>query len=133
MDFDRKTILATIAAAFVMSIMPDLAHALPSIGGTAGGVSFFAGGQAGGIGSALCEIAGWFQGDVGSAIASLAVIFLGISAFFGKTTWGMALMFAVGIFAIFGSGEIVGAITGRGGCCGGITVSIGSASLSACR
>ena len=58
------------------------------------------------------------QGGVGRAIASLAVVFLGISAFFGKATWGMALLFAAGIFAIFGSGEIVAVVTnGYGGGC----------------
>ena len=79
--------------------------------------------SAGGIGDALCTIVGWFtDGGVGSAVASLAVIFLGIGAFFGKVTWGMALMFACGIFAIFGSASIVNAITGDvgfGQACGG--------------
>lgn len=76
-----------------------------------GGFYFGTGdGAAGGIANALCNIAGWFQGGVGQAIASLAIIFLGISAFFGKVTWGTALLFAVGVFAIFGSADIVKAI-----------------------
>ena len=69
-------------------------------------------GAAGGIATALCNIAAWFQGGVGQAIASLAIIFLGISAFFGKVTWGTALTAAVGVFAIFGSASIVKAIVG---------------------
>src|SRR4051812_7700784 len=58
----------------------------------------------------LCGIAGWFTSGTGKAIATIAVIFLGIAAFFGKVTWGLALMFAVGIFAIFGASEIVNAV-----------------------
>lgn len=76
-----------------------------------GGFYFGSGdGAAGGLANALCNVAGWFQGGVGQAIASLAIIFLGISAFFGKVTWGTALLFAAGIFAIFGSADIVQAI-----------------------
>jgi type IV secretory pathway VirB2 component (pilin) len=66
----------------------------------------------------LCAIADWFSGDTGKAIATIAIIFLGIAAFFGKVTWGLALMFAVGVFAIFGASDIVGVINddGAGGC-----------------
>lgn len=99
--------LATIAMYFTTSAMAGAVTA--GIG--SGGFYFGAGdGAAGGIANALCNIAGWFQGGVGQAIASLAIIFLGISAFFGKVTWGTALMFACGIFAIFGSADIVKAI-----------------------
>lgn len=62
----------------------------------------------------LCAIAEWFSGGTGKAIATVAIIFLGIAAFFGKVTWGLALMFAVGIFAIFGSADIVAAISDEG-------------------
>jgi type IV secretory pathway VirB2 component (pilin) len=89
------------------------AISLPPLGASVSSSGFYfgsGGGAAGGIAKALCTIASWFQGGVGQAIASLAIIFLGISAFFGKTTWGTALMFAVGIFAIFGSADIVKAI-----------------------
>lgn len=69
-----------------------------------------------GIGGALCEIVGWFvAGGIGAAVASIAVIFMGIAAFFGKVTWGMALTTACGIFAIFGAGEIVSALVGTSG------------------
>lgn len=60
----------------------------------------------------LCNIAGWFTSGTGKAIATVAVIFLGIAAFFGKVTWGLALMFALGIFAIFGASSIVEAVGG---------------------
>ena len=102
-------VLATIAMYFSMDVA-----AWASCGvslGSGGGFNFGCGnGAAGGIANALCNIAGWFQGGVGQAIASLAIIFLGISAFFGKVTWGTALLFAVGVFAIFGSADIVKAI-----------------------
>ena len=93
--------LATVAIYFCMNATAVAA------------ISFYfgtGGNAAGGIAKALCSIAGWFQGGVGQAIASLAIIFLGISAFFGKVTWGTALIFACGVFAIFGSADIVKAI-----------------------
>ncbi len=65
-----------------------------------------------GIADAICTVVGWFQGSLGKAIASLSVIFLGIQAFFGKITWGTVVLYAVGIFAIFGAEDIVGAFVG---------------------
>jgi type IV secretory pathway VirB2 component (pilin) len=83
-------------------------------------LDFMEGAGGGGIAYSLCKIVYWFTEDgIGKAIASLAVIFLGIQAFFGKVQWGTALMFVAGIFAIFGSQEIVDAVTGgmsSGGC-----------------
>ena len=105
-------------AALFMSLIPELSNALIT-GGLAtpfGSITGSLGVGGGGIGESLCTIVSWFTvGGVGSAVASLAVIFLGIGAFFGKVTWGMALMFATGIFAIFGSSEIVSAITNGAG------------------
>jgi type IV secretion system protein VirB2 len=80
-----------LLAALAISFIPDLAMAK----------------EEGGIGDMLCNVVEWFNGRTGKAIATLAIIVLGIAAFFGKVTWGMALMFAVGIFAIFGAAEIV--------------------------
>jgi len=68
------------------------------------------------IGRQLCDIAGWFKGPTGRGIATIAIVVLGIAAFFGKVTWGMALMFAIGIFAIFGSSEIIAAVSSGTGC-----------------
>lgn len=124
--------LATVAIYFSIDL-PALAGGLFQSGGVSlgsNGLSLNLGGSssnAGGIAEALCNIVGWFTGGVGQAIASLAVIFLGISAFFGKVTWGTALMFAVGIFAIFGSSDIVKAIID--GTSGGVNVSLGSGGL----
>jgi type IV secretory pathway VirB2 component (pilin) len=116
MEKYNKTIalfMATIAMYFSTEIFAvALVGGLPINAGI-GSNGFYFGigdGAAGGIANALCNIAGWFQGGVGQAIASLAIIFLGISAFFGKVTWGTALLFAVGVFSIFGSADIVKAI-----------------------
>ncbi len=121
-----KKVASTLLAAIAVLLIPAISHA-----GSMGSISLYAfgngSGSAGGISDSLCTIVDWFQsGGVGAAIASLAVIFLGIAAFFGKVTWGMALMFATGIFAIFGSGEIVSAITNGAsmGCFGGGGLSI---------
>ncbi len=83
-----------LVAAFALTVVPDASFA--DTGGP--------------FDKMLCMVAGWFTSGTGRAIATIAVIFLGIAAFFGKVTWGLALMFAVGIFAIFGAGEIVNAI-----------------------
>lgn len=91
----------TSIAAFVTMLVPEASLA-----------------EDGPFGETLCNIAEWFQGDTGRAVATIAIIFLGIAAFFGKVTWGLALMFAVGIFAIFGAGQIVEAISDGEGCGG---------------
>lgn len=126
----NSSIKFSLVLALVFAMTPEFAHAFLNGGisfgggGVSGGIGFGSGGfgAAGGIAGALCEIAGWFTepGGVGSAIASIAIVFLGISAFFGKTTWGTALLFATGIFAIFGADQIINAITlGQAGGCGG--------------
>jgi len=89
--------LVSLAAAGVLTMIPDLASA-----------------ENDPLSKPLCAISAWFSGGTGKAIATVAIIFLGIAAFFGKVTWGLALMFAVGIFAIFGAGDIVGAISDEG-------------------
>ena len=64
----------------------------------------------------FCEIIEALTGNVGKAIATFAVIFLGVGAFFGKVNWGLALMFAAGVVAIFGAAAIASQIaTGAGG------------------
>ena len=90
-----------MCAAFALTVLPDLSFADGGSSSTSGPFD-----------NTLCTIKDWFSGPTGRAIATIAVIFLGIAAFFGKVTWGLALMFAVGIFAIFGASEIVNAISG---------------------
>lgn len=101
-----KTLVVTLFAAAITVMIPEMSLAATGNGDPSG------------IGKALCGIADWFQGDTGRAVATIAIIFLGIAAFFGKVTWGLALMFAVGIFAIFGASEIVNAISPEGEGCG---------------
>ncbi|MCP5361172.1 MAG: TrbC/VirB2 family protein [Hyphomicrobiales bacterium] len=62
------------------------------------------------IGGGLCNVIGNLTGNVGAAIATLAVFILGVGAFFGKVNWGLAVMVAVGIAAIFGAASIVGTV-----------------------
>lgn len=127
---NKKNNIAAMLFAVVAMYFSVYSEAASITAGISGGSFYFGtgGAAAGGIAAALCNIASWFQGGIGQAIASLAIIFLGISAFFGKTTWGTALMFAVGIFAIFGSGQIVSAIVnGVGG--DGLAVSVGPGGL----
>ena len=104
MKTNYKFFILTLAAAFFVVMLPELSFADGFEGD-------------GSIGGALCNIAKIFTGQTGKAIATIAIVFLGIAAFFGKVTWGLALMFAVGVFAIFGSAEIVSAISDKGGAC----------------
>lgn len=98
-----KSWILSFAAAGVITLVPEMA-------GAASGDDP--------VSQPLCKVAEWFSGDTGKAIATIAIIFLGIAAFFGKVTWGLALMFAVGVFAIFGSADIIAAVTdGEGGGC----------------
>ncbi len=71
----------------------------------------------GGIGSSICRIVNALQGNIGKGIATIAVIFLGIGAFFGKVNWGLAIMVAGGVILIFGAAQIVQSVTTRGGDC----------------
>ncbi len=93
-----STLCLMLVAAIAMVAMPEIASAAAE----------------GGIGGAMCNVVKWFNGQTGKAIATLAIIVLGIAAFFGKVTWGMALMFAIGIFAIFGAANIVEAVASGG-------------------
>lgn len=115
MKKDKSTISTfclVLLAAVAMTVIPDMALA----GGTVSSAS-------GGIGEMMCRVVDWFNGPTGKAIATLAIIVLGIAAFFGKVTWGMALMFAIGIFAIFGAANIVEAISNDDASCGTGTTS----------
>ncbi len=68
------------------------------------------------IGGGLCDVVSNLTGPVGQALATLAVLMLGMGAFFGKVNWGLAVLFAVGIAAIFGAAAIVSTIGGATGC-----------------
>jgi type IV secretory pathway VirB2 component (pilin) len=102
-NYSTMATYALIAlATMVLTMIPDLALA--------------SGSSADPIGANLCKIAKWFKGPTGQGIATIAVVTLGIAAFFGKVTWGLALMFGIGIFAIFGASEIISAVSSGTGC-----------------
>ncbi len=66
------------------------------------------------IGNTVCAVVELFTSQAGKGIATLAIVFLGIGAFFGKVNWGLALMVAVGIIAIFGAANIADYIAEEG-------------------
>jgi len=63
----------------------------------------------------LCKVLELLTGTIGKAIAAFAIIFIGVSLFMGKVSWGLAISTALGIGAIFGAAGIVEAISGTGG------------------
>lgn len=74
-----------------------------------------AGGDAGAfLGQGLCEAIGMVTGPVGKAIATAAIITIAIGALLGRVSWGMAVMIAAGIAAIFGAGKIAAVISQQG-------------------
>lgn len=98
-----KFFLAAMMLSLGLAMTPVAAHAQNS--------------DFGGIGGKLCQVVQAITGNVGRAIATIAVVFLGIGAFFGKVTWGLAVAVSIGIFAIFGAGKIVGEFAGGGAGC----------------
>ena len=88
-----KFFLAAMMVSFGLTMAPVGAHA--------------ANDDFGNVGQKLCEIVAAITGKVGRAIATIAVVFLGIGAFFGKVTWGLAVAVSIGIFAIFGAATII--------------------------
>lgn len=65
-----------------------------------------------GLENVICNALGIIQGGVGKGIAAFAIIFIGISLFLGKVSWGVAISTALGIAAIFGAASIVQALGG---------------------
>jgi type IV secretory pathway VirB2 component (pilin) len=70
-----------------------------------------------GLETVVCNALIIIQGGVGRGIAAFAIIFIGISLFLGKVSWGVAISTALGIAAIFGAGSIVSALGGGGSDC----------------
>ncbi len=60
---------------------------------------------------AFTNILYYITSPVGTALATVAVIILGIGAFFGKITYPQALIVATGIGIIFGSASIISKLT----------------------
>lgn len=106
-----KFFLMAVAVGVTMALTPTPMHA--STGGANSTDDF------GNVGGRLCRIVNAITGKVGRAVATIAVIFLGLGAFFGKVTWGLAVAVSIGIFAIFGASTIVNQFGGTqdGGRC----------------
>jgi type IV secretory pathway VirB2 component (pilin) len=61
----------------------------------------------------MCTVVTMLTGTIGKAIAIFAIIFIGVSLFMGKVSWGLAISTAIGIGAIFGAAGIVGTLSGK--------------------
>lgn len=83
----------------------------------------------GGINQGLCVIINISQGNIMRALASIAVVFLGVSMFLGKITWGQAAAVAVALGGIFGAKTIVLALSG-GTVCSGALNAVGNTQSS---
>ena len=68
-----------------------------------------------GLEGVMCNVINIVQGGVGKGIAAFGIIFIGVSLFLGKVSWGLAISTALGIGAIFGAATIVDAIAGSQG------------------
>jgi type IV secretory pathway VirB2 component (pilin) len=68
-----------------------------------------------GFSADVCEVYDCIlNNDIILVIATVAIIFLGIGAFFGKVNWGLIVIVVLGIVVIFGAGEIAVSIAGPG-------------------
>ena len=76
-----------------------------------------AAGTGGDLETVLCNALAIVQGGVGKSIAAFAIIFVGVSLFLGKVSWGVAIATALGIGAIFGASSIVEGLGGGEGDC----------------
>ena len=64
----------------------------------------------------LCTIYNCFFGNnVVIFIGTVAIIFLGIGAFFGKLNWGLVIVVVIGIIVIGGAGQLAQIIASNGG------------------
>lgn len=65
----------------------------------------------------LCPmVANMWTSGVAPTVATLGVIALGVGATFGKVSWGMAVMVAVGIAVMFSAGAMVASVPNGRGC-----------------
>ncbi len=68
--------------------------------------------------SKICDIYKIVTGKTAKAFATFAIIILGLSVFFGKVTWGQAVLVAVCIGVVFGALSIATTLTGYTGTAG---------------
>jgi len=72
------------------------------------------------LGNDMCNfINQTLLGSTGAAIATMGIMVIGIGALLGRVSWGMAVMIAAGIAAIFGAPTIIQTFTGSQACPGG--------------
>jgi type IV secretory pathway VirB2 component (pilin) len=117
--------LAGILAIAIYLGIGDVAYAdgpgfQPACAILAKGSGADAGGCQGNIGCIACELTGCliFSG-LAQAIATLGIIMVGVAASFGKVSWTMAIVVAIGISVIFGTATIINYIaSGEGACIG---------------
>lgn len=76
-----------------------------------------------GLASAMCKIIDGMKGEIGKAAAALAIIFVGIGAFFGKVNWGMVLITLIGIYVLFNAEAIIRELTPTNASCAQIAAS----------
>ena len=119
--FSLSSILTIALGLFAALIITDPAFATGS--STTAGV-----GKGGDLEQILCNALSIVQGGVGKSIAAFAIIFIGVSLFLGKVSWGVAIATVLGIGAIFGATTIVeGLGAGGGGCESAAELSTGNA------
>ncbi len=64
----------------------------------------------------VCNAVKFVTGPTGAAIATVAILILGVAAFFGKVTWGLAVLVAIGMAGLFGAAAIAKAVSGQTAC-----------------
>jgi hypothetical protein len=62
----------------------------------------------------LCNGIVALKSDIGKGVSTLGVMGVAIAATFGKVSWGMAVLVAVGIAAVHSAGTIAGYFGGTG-------------------
>jgi len=98
--------IVILCLASFLTIFPDLAFATP---------------QGSNIGKYLCISASWFSGNAGKGLAMIALFIIATTAFYGKITWGMAILVGIGVAILFGADALVVALGGFN-CRGNFTI-----------
>ncbi len=62
----------------------------------------------------LCNGINLLKSDIGKGVSTLGVMGVAIAATFGKVSWGMAVLVAVGLAAVHSAGTIAGYFGGVG-------------------
>jgi type IV secretory pathway VirB2 component (pilin) len=66
------------------------------------------------IGDQLCKILTTLNGNTAKVIGGAALMATGLSFFMGKVNWGVIITTTSGVIIVFGSGQIVGFLSGTG-------------------